>query len=70
MNSKKTKVLVISRNQNVQVNKTLKTKTPEQVNAFKYLGTAKTEDGRSQREILTEPVKLKKPSRKRSFFSI
>ena len=53
MNVQKTKVLVISRDQNTRVNLQLNGQVIEQVKWFKYLGSTITDDGRSQREVST-----------------
>ena len=64
MNSKKIKVLVIQRNQNVQANITFNSKTLEHGYVFKYLGSTITENGRSQREVLIRVAEAKQAFQK------
>ena len=59
MNVKKTKVLVISRDQNIRVNLKLNGQVIEQVKCFKYLGSIITDDGKSQREVSTRIAEAK-----------
>ena len=59
MNVKKTKVLVISRDQNIRVNLKLNGQVIEQVKCFKYLGSIITDDGKCQREVSTRIAEAK-----------
>ena len=62
MKSKKKKLLVILRNQTLQLKISLY-KTLVQANWIKFLGSTKTEDKKTQRKTLTELLKLNKPSK-------
>ena len=59
MNVKKTKVLVISRDQNIRVNLKLNGQVIEQVKCFKHLGSIVRDDGKSQREVSTRIAEAK-----------
>ena len=61
MNSKKTKIMVISRNENKpKVNITVDGTAVEQVRSFNYLGQTVSDDGRCVDEIKKE-LELPKP---------
>ena len=51
MNVKKTKTMVVSRQDNIQADIKIGTETLEQVNTFKYLGQIITPDGKNENEI-------------------
>ena len=59
MNVEKTKVLVISRDQNTRANLQLNGQVIEQVECFKFLGSIITDDGKSQREVSSRIAEAK-----------
>ena len=59
MNVEKTKVLVISRDQNTRANLQLNGQVIEQVECFKCLGSIITDDGKSQREVSSRIAEAK-----------
>ena len=61
VNVKKTKVMVFSKEENVQCNIKVNGEYLEQVTSYRYLGSIVTEDGRSEVEIKTRIAMAKRP---------
>jgi len=60
LNKKKTKVMVCSKTNPIQLNIKINNARIEQVHHFNYLGSKITEDGRSKADILNRIVQAKK----------